>query len=1098
MLQSQLHPCSRRRRGWQIHVLFLICLVSVCALTYSAWAQSPSDLAVQVSATIQGNPAQIQLTWPVDGYVSSYSIYQKGLSDTSWGTAIATGLTASGSAINYTVNSGVTVGKPYEFKVVGTGYVSAYGYVATGIDLPLVDNRGKVILMIEATTGGQLTTEIAQLINDFVGDGWTVIPHYVYSTDTVKSVQALVDADYQADPTNVKALFLLGNVPIALSGWLNPDGHYSRPFPTDLYYGIVGGTWTDDELYGTGTESESNVPGDGKFDQNTITDPFTNPYVPAGTVVPAQPVTLEVGRVDLSNMPAFDVYSSEVTRLSNYLNKDHNYRMASFPYLSQGLICDNFGYFSGEAFAQNGWRNFAPFFGAGNLTAGAWLGNTANNWFITENGYYPEPYLWGYGCGGGSPTSASGVGQSTDLLTHDPAIFTMLFGSYFGEWNDANDFMRAELCTPNYGLTCSWSGRPNWFYHRMGIGMEIGDSARLSQNNYANPLYQNTGICNGELHVCLMGDPTLRVSMVPPIAQVNAQQTGYHTVKLTWSPPLDLSGNTLPNLAGYAVYRVTLPYGPITRMNPGGLDVNTSYTDTNPANGDNTYMVRAVTEDTSTSSSYLNGSEGTMVTINAIVPLTAVTLTTSPTTPQYINTPITLTAAGNGGSNLQYQFLVYNQNVSPAWSLLQAYSTTNTCSWTPTAPGTYLLYAYAQDPVAGTQFDTTLSYTITTPPLTAVSLAASLPSPQPVNTPITFTAAATGGVNVQYQYWSYNPSVTPAWSPLQAFSTSATYHWLPETPGNYLLEVTAQDGTTGTEKSTGIWFAVTTLTGVTVTPSLASPQAANTAITLTAAATGGSNVQYQFWSYDPNASPTWNQVQAFSSSATCTWKPTTSDSYLLSVTAQDGLTGAQVNSSFWYIITNGPPLTAVALTTSVASPQAMGTSITLTAKPTGGQNDVLDYVFWLYNPTASPAWSKLQAYNGNTYTWTPTLPGNFLLTVTAMDEENGLAATASCRYTVSSGAPLVAVIATPSPASPQPAKTPITITATAVGGANVSYQFWVYNATAANPAWSQLQNTPSPTCAWTPAKSGTYLLSITAQDGIIGTTANTMFWYTVQ
>ncbi len=58
--------------------------------------------------------------------------------------------------------------------------------------------------------------------------------------------------------------------------------------------------------------------------------------------------------------------------------------------------------------------------------------------------------------------------------------------------------------------------------------------------------------------------------------------------------------------------------------------------------------------------------------------------------------------------------------------------------------------------------------------LSAVTVTASLPSPQPIETPITFTAAATGGTNVQYQFWLYNPSANPAWSQLQAYSSSAT------------------------------------------------------------------------------------------------------------------------------------------------------------------------------------------------------------------------------------------------------------------------------------------------------------------------------------
>ena len=95
-------------------------------------------------------------------------------------------------------------------------------------------------------------------------------------------------------------------------------------------------------------------------------------------------------------------------------------------------------------------------------------------------------------------------------------------------------------------------------------------------------------------------------------------------------------------------------------------------------------------------------------------------------------------------------------------------------------------------------------------PLTAVSVTASRTSPQPVNTPITLTATATGGTNVQYQFWVYNPAATPAWSQLQAYSTPVQpVPGRRPPPANYLLSVTAKDGVTGTEVNTTLWYTIT-------------------------------------------------------------------------------------------------------------------------------------------------------------------------------------------------------------------------------------------------------------------------------------------------
>ena len=89
--------------------------------------------------------------------------------------------------------------------------------------------------------------------------------------------------------------------------------------------------------------------------------------------------------------------------------------------------------------------------------------------------------------------------------------------------------------------------------------------------------------------------------------------------------------------------------------------------------------------------------------------------------------------------------------------------------WTPVTAGIYVISVTALD-ASGTAVNTLIPYTIGNP-LTAVSVTSSLASPQPPNTPITFTATATGGTNVQFQYWLYNPIASPAWSQLQAYSS---------------------------------------------------------------------------------------------------------------------------------------------------------------------------------------------------------------------------------------------------------------------------------------------------------------------------------------
>ncbi len=451
---------------------------------------------------------------------------------------------------------------------------------------------------------------------------------------------------------------------------------------------------------------------------------------------------------------------------------------------------------------------------------------------------------------------------------------------------------------------------------------------------------------------------------------------------------------------------------------------------------------------------YVGSDDGCLYAI-AQAPLTQVTFTTTPPSPASCGTPVTVLAAASGGTNVAFQFWVYNPAATPAWSELQGYSNLDSCNWTPTAVGDYLLSVTARDGVSGAEVNTTAWYSVIYPPLTAVSVTPSPASPQSSNTPITLTAAATGGTNVQYQFWLYNPAANPAWCELQAYSTLDACTWTPTTAGAYLLSVTAQDGVTGTEVNKTLWYAITNspLTAVSVTPSLASPQPAGTAITLTAAATGGTNVQYLFWLYNPAASPAWSQAQAFSAANSYQWTPSTAGVYLFSVTARDGISGVMVNAMLWYTIANSP-LTAVSVTTSPASPQPPNTAITLTAAATGGSS--VQYQFWVYTPSGTPAWSQLQAYSTkDTCSWIPTTAADYLLSVTAQDGATGMEVNTLQWYAITN-APLTAVSVTPSLASPQPPNTALTLTAAATGGTNVQYQFWVY-APNATPAWSQLQ-----------------------------------------
>jgi hypothetical protein len=565
-----------------------------CHLVFSATAQSPSDYAVQVSAAVQADPPAVTLSWPAEGQASGFTVYRKARDDATWGPVVAS---LPGQAAGYT-DKNVMMGKTYEYCIVKTasGYYG-YGYLFAGIEAPLVESRGKVVLVVDSTFSSSLAMELARLQQDLVGDGWVVLRHDVprmavdptnnspdvgsARSNELAAVKALIRADYAADPTNVNTVFLFGHVPVPYSESIVPDEHpqHEGAWPADVYYGDMNGIWTDSRVTDTnGVDPRNwNVPGDGKFDQTSQNDTMTN-------------VTLCVGRVDLANLPAFPQGECELLR--GYLEKDHNFRSKVFTVEGRGLIDDQFGVYNGaEPFAVAGWRDFSAFFGASNIIAGDWLRT------LTSQGC-----LWGYGCGPGSDdyTTSFGVASTWALATNDTqVVFTMLFGSYFGDWDSSNNLMRAQLATASYTLTCAWSGRPNWQFHHMALGETIGFSTRLTQNN--GTLY-DPGMFPECFHIALMGDPTLRMHAVAPPSGLTVASNSAGGIDLRWNPSTD-------PVAGYCVYQAPTIAGPFANL-AGGLIAGTACTVPVLSSNVRVYMVRAVKLEVSASGSYFNASEG--------------------------------------------------------------------------------------------------------------------------------------------------------------------------------------------------------------------------------------------------------------------------------------------------------------------------------------------------------------------------------------------------------------------------------------------------------------------------------------------------------
>ncbi len=493
----------------------------LCLITLFFWnvdAQTALQCSVRLQAKAQENPTAIELSWGEDAGANSYRIFRKTLEATSWGSQIAS--TAGTTYVDTTVQEGMR----YDYRVVkyGNGYLG-YGYARAGVRANIQRDRGGALILVETEIYLALLPELRRFKKDLDEDGYRTVMLNLTDSHEVADIKGIIEgvASLFDDLTT---LVIIGHIPVPYSGNLAPDGHvpdHQGAWPADVYYADLDGTWTDNSINNTSANDprNDNVPGDGKFDQSVI----------PGNGEPE----LMIGRIDMRNLSHFSKTEVELTK--EYLDRVHAYKQAEWTLPKRGLIDDNFGGFGGEAFASNGWRNFAPMVGKDSIFTADYRSTMAS-----------QGYLFSYGCGGGSHESASGIGTSTQLVGDSLLTgFTMLFGSYFGDWDRQNNFLRSALAQGRT-MTISWAGRPWWHYYPLGSGESIGACAKLTQGN--NNLYESSYGARF-VHVAQLGDPSLRMEYIAPPTNLTADTVDTLNVQLNWTSSPD------QEIDGYYVYR---------------------------------------------------------------------------------------------------------------------------------------------------------------------------------------------------------------------------------------------------------------------------------------------------------------------------------------------------------------------------------------------------------------------------------------------------------------------------------------------------------------------------------------------------------------
>ncbi len=367
-----------------------------------------------------------------------------------------------------------------EVLVETNGGDFANTYLVAANEYFLADEEEKMLLLV--------TDSIYDALPDLIEKYRLILQKELISTEiivvdgsngSVTQIKDEIVSRYNSKP--FEYILILGHVAVPYSGNTAIDGHtpdHMGAWVADGYYGEVDGTWTDETINNVDAsrEANQNVPGDGKFDQSFF---------------PSE-VEIAVGRVDFSSLTK--LHESEIELTRRYLQRNMDYRTGKMKVNRRAVIDNNFNL--PEGFAQGAIKSFHTFLEPDSINYGEFKQCTEQN------------YLFTFGAGGGNYQGAGGIINTNQLVGDSiQSIFTTIFGSYFGDWDVANNLLRAALARGS-SLISAWSGRPIWYFHPMAMGENVGQILLNAQNNHGN-YYSQFG--KQLTHTSLLGDPSLKM-----------------------------------------------------------------------------------------------------------------------------------------------------------------------------------------------------------------------------------------------------------------------------------------------------------------------------------------------------------------------------------------------------------------------------------------------------------------------------------------------------------------------------------------------------------------------------------------------------------
>lgn len=241
----------------------------------------------------------------------------------------------------------------------------------------------------------------------------------------------------------------------------------------------------------------------------------------------------------------------------------------------------------------------------------------------------------------------------------------------------------------------------------------------------------------------------------------------------------------------------------------------------------------------------------------------------------------TLTASSSGGTGtVKYKFAVQSEDGS--WTVLQAYSTSNSYTWKPTATGKYKIRLFAKDSLSTVKKD--IDVTVSKATLLIIGFTSSKTSM--VIGDSTTLAMSTNGSNRTYKF-AYKKEGSSSWTVIKDYDTQSSTVWKPTSVGTYTVRAFVTDSIDTVRKDITVTVSKNSQISIDSFTIYSTDIEVGDSVKIGSLASGGLDTLKYKYEYTRTGN-NWAVIKSYSTNRYTAWVPKYAGTYTLKVTVTDG------------------------------------------------------------------------------------------------------------------------------------------------------------------------------------------------------------------